>query len=136
MRTHLEFRSDAFPACPGEDEEINPGRYGKRLAEFIAAELPRKGYRVRDVYAEDWGWVVELDNAEFPLWVGVGNYEEYDDGFLCFIEPSKPFVRRWFRSVPTGGTIERLANAMEQVIRDSGKARDMKWWSDADSGRK
>ena len=37
MRTMIEFTSDAFPAEPGEDEEINPGRHGRKLARFVAA---------------------------------------------------------------------------------------------------
>jgi len=35
MRTHVEFTSTAFPAYPGEDQEINSGIFGKRLAEFF-----------------------------------------------------------------------------------------------------
>jgi hypothetical protein len=35
MKTHVEFVSNAFPAYPGEEDEINPGIWGKRLAEFI-----------------------------------------------------------------------------------------------------
>ena len=39
MKTHLEFTSSAFPAYPGEDKQINPGIFGKRLAEFLAENL-------------------------------------------------------------------------------------------------
>ena len=88
MRTHLEFRSAAFPACPGEEEEINPGRWGKRLAEYLISELPKRGFEVARANPEDWGWRIDLRHDAFPLWIGCGNYEEYADGFLCFIEPS------------------------------------------------
>lgn len=136
MRTHLQFRSAAFPAYPEEDELINPGRYGKRLAQYLEQELPKRGFPVLSIGTEDWGWMVELANIQFPLWIGCGNYEEYDDGFLCFIEPSKPFVGRFFKRIPTAETVDRLANALEEAIRDSGQAKDLQWWSDADSGRK
>jgi hypothetical protein len=43
MKTHLEFTSTAFPAYPGEDKDINPGIFGKRLAEFLAEGLRKKG---------------------------------------------------------------------------------------------
>lgn len=134
MRTHLEFRSNAFPAYPGEEEEINPGRYGRRLAEHLAAALPAHGFEVLDVGAEDWGWCIGLRNDGFPLWIGCGNYEEYDDGFLCFIEPSKPHVG-WLRRVSTEATVERLASAMDQIIASIPDARGVRWWSDAESGR-
>jgi hypothetical protein len=135
MRTHLEFRSNAFPACPGEEEEINPGRYGRRLTEHLAAALPGCGFEVIDKGAEDWGWRIDLRNEGFPLWIGCGNYEEYGDGFLCFIEPSKPFVRRWLKRIPTEAVVERLASALEQILVGGGKAREARWWSEAEMKR-
>lgn len=35
MKTHVEFRSDKFSAYEGEEEEINPGIWGKRLVEYL-----------------------------------------------------------------------------------------------------
>jgi hypothetical protein len=135
MRTNLEFRSTAFPACPGEDEESNPGRYGKRLAEFIAAGLPKHGFGVANTSAQDWGWRIDLRSEQFPLWIGCGNYEEHDDGFLCFIEPSRPYVRRWFRRIPTSDTIDRLADALEETLLSAGDVRNLRWWTDDESSR-
>jgi hypothetical protein len=37
METHVEFRSNRFPPYDGEEEQINPGLYGKRLAGFFDA---------------------------------------------------------------------------------------------------
>jgi hypothetical protein len=135
MRTNLEFRSDAFPACAGEEEEVNPGRHGKRLVQFLAAELPRHGFNITGVFPEDWGWRLDLQNDAFPLWVGCGNYEEYENGFLCFIEPSKPVVRQWLKSIQTSETVERLATALEQVLQQSDKAQDLRWWTEAEAAR-
>ncbi|MEP7008506.1 MAG: hypothetical protein ABI810_21175 [Sphingomonas bacterium] len=133
MQTHLEFRSTAFPPYPGEEEEVNPGRYGKRLAEFLVEELPRHAFKVAHLNAEDWGWRINLLHDSFPLWIGCGNYEEHEDGFLCFIEPSRPFVRRWLKRVPTSETVERLANALEEIILRSQNARDLHWWTDGET---
>jgi hypothetical protein len=82
MRTHVEFRSAAFPPYPGEEEQINPDLYGKRLAEFVFDALSRAGFEPDEPGPEDWGWCVTIKNREFPLWVGCGHYQEYDDGFL------------------------------------------------------
>ena len=135
MRTHLEFRSAAFPAYPGEEEEINPGRHGKRLAEFLDRGLRGHGFEVAHIGAEDWGWRIGLRHDAFPLWIGCGNYEEYEDGFLCFIEPSKPFVRHWLKRIPTFETVERLASALEKIVQQSGEARDLRWWTEAERSR-
>ena len=85
MRTHVEFTSTEFPAYPGEDKDINPGIFGKRLAEFLAEGLRKKGNKVLGIGAEDWGWMVEIENQEFPLWVGCANYEESENGFQSML---------------------------------------------------
>jgi len=35
MKTQVEFRSSKFPPYEGEQEQINPGLWGKRLAEYL-----------------------------------------------------------------------------------------------------
>ena len=130
MRTHLEFASAAFPAYAGEDEEINPGRFGKRLAEWLATTLPDHGFVVTGMNAEDWGWRVDLQHEPFPLWIGCGNYDEFENGFLCFIEPSKPSVRKWLSKIDTMPTIERVASALETALRQRGDVSRLRWWAD------
>lgn len=127
MLTHVEFRSDAFPAYDGESEEINPERFGKRLAEYLSAELSKRGERVGELVAEDWGWLVPIENTEFPLWIGVGNYEEYPDGFLCFIEPHKEYVRRLWKKIPARARVETLQKQIEEALQSHTGVRDMKW---------
>lgn len=77
---------------PMMEEEINPGRFGKRLAEFIALGLKVEGETINELIPEDWRWLIPIDNPTFTLWVGVGNHEEYENGFLCFIEPHQEYV--------------------------------------------
>jgi hypothetical protein len=43
MKTQVEFRSSKFPPYEEEQEQINPGLWGKRLAELLRAETIRKG---------------------------------------------------------------------------------------------
>jgi len=131
MKTHVEFRSHAFPPYDGEEDEINPGRYGKRVAEFLARGLKEKGFESLDPLAEDWGWVVPIKNNGFNLWIGCGNYDEYPgDGFLCFIEPHQPKIRRWFLwTVDISARVSALQEAIDQVLSRNPAVRDKKWWS-------
>jgi len=46
MKTQVEFRSDIFPHNDCEEEEINPGLWGKRLAEYLQENLPHHGVKV------------------------------------------------------------------------------------------
>jgi len=131
MRTHVQFRSDAFPAEAGEAEAVNPGRWGGTLAAFLRGELDRVGLKGGEVHAEDWGWLVPIENEAFPLWIGCGNHEEHPDGFLCFIEPSKPTVRRGlFRKVDTTARVSEVADALDKILASRSDIRDMRWWSD------
>lgn len=127
MRSQLEFMSDAFPPNPDEENTVNPGRFGESLARFLAAQLPLHGYQVRNVYAEDWGWCVELHHEPFALWIGCGNQEETENGFLCFVEPSRPFIRKWFRKYDTRSIVDQLRTTMERILQDSGKIRELRW---------
>jgi hypothetical protein len=130
MQTHVEFRSDRFPPVEGEDEQVNPGLYGKLLAEYIQRGLADRGIAAGQPFAEDWGWCVPVKNDEFLLWIGCGHYEEYPDGFLCFIEPSRPFVRRWFKKIDTTVRVAALRAALDDLLNADG-IRDKKWWDSA-----
>ncbi len=47
MNTQVTFRSNKFPPYDGEQEQINPGLWGKRLAEYFVEML--KGTYLRKV---------------------------------------------------------------------------------------
>ena len=44
MKTQVEFRSAKFPPYEGEQEEINPGLWGKRLAEYLIQQLAARSF--------------------------------------------------------------------------------------------
>jgi hypothetical protein len=130
MQTHVEFHSDRFPPVDGEEAEINPGHYGKRLAQFIQRGLAERGIATGEPIAEDWGWCVPVKNEQFRLWIGCGNYEEHPDGFLCFIEPHEPVIRRWFKKIGTGERVSAVRAALDDLLNAEG-IRDKKWWGSA-----
>jgi hypothetical protein len=133
LRSHVKFRSDAFAARPGEEGKINPGRWGAALVEYLKPQLADRGFTAKAVYTEDWGYVIDLDNPQFRLWIGCGNSEEYPDGFLCFVEPSKPpFVRRLFRKIETTDRVNAVANALEAALRAHPQVHSVRWWTEAE----
>jgi hypothetical protein len=89
MLTHLKFRSDKFPPVEGEDKLVNPGVWGKRLADFLRDGLRGESFETGEPIAEDWGWVLPLKNDPFGVWVGCSNNGEEPDGFWCFLHPRK-----------------------------------------------
>jgi hypothetical protein len=66
MKTQVEFKSDKFPPYEGEEEGINLGLWGKRLAEYLQKNLPLHGLKVTCIGSEDWGWMVENDCTRIP----------------------------------------------------------------------
>jgi hypothetical protein len=131
MKTHLQFRSVAFPPYDGEEARINPGRWGRRLAEFLKQKLEEAGIPTDEIYFEDWGCVLPIKNREFPLWIGCGNQGDFDDAFLCFIQPNKPTVWRWFRRIDTTAKVARIADAMEQALSGHPEVQELHWWPES-----
>ncbi len=131
MKTHVEFRSNRFPAYPGEEEEVNPGLWGKRLAEYFYHKLRAQGIETDEIFAEDWGWVVPIRHDLFSMWVGCGHYQEYPDGYLVFVEPSKPTIRTGlFRRIDTTKDVERVADAIDRILKLDPNIHDIRWWTE------
>jgi len=130
MKTHVEFRSSSFPACDGEEDEINPGRWGKRLAQYLKSKIEDENIPTDEIYTEDWGVALPIKNDKFPMWIGCGNYKEHEDGFLCFIEPSKPTVRRWLRQIDTTARVTQIAGVLNKILLESPEIRDVRWWDE------
>ena len=126
MRTHLVFRNAALTDPDADD--ANPA--GAKLARLVADHLPVHGFPVKRVVQEDWGWAVVTDNPCFGLWIGCGADIDRPNGHLCFIEPSRPWIRRWFRRVDTTATIARLAAALETIAAEAAGTSELRWWSE------
>ena len=48
VQTYVEFRSERFLPIDGEQEQVNPGLWGKRLADFIREGLRGEGSKRRN----------------------------------------------------------------------------------------
>jgi hypothetical protein len=130
MKTHVAFRSDRFPPYAGEEDVVNPGLYGKRLAEFLVRELKPKGFEPLEPFAEDSGWVIPIKNHGFRLWIGCAN-DEHADGFLCFIEPHKPAIRKFpfLRTTDTSRRVGQLQQALDEILAAEPSVREKRWWT-------
>jgi hypothetical protein len=133
MKTHVEFRSEKFPAYPGEEDDVNPDLWGKRLAEYLQQKLKEQGLETENIFAEDWGWTVAIRHEAFPLWIGCGRYQEYPDGYLVFIEPSKPTIRKGLlKKIDTTADVEKVATAINRILKSDSDIHDIRWWTEDD----
>lgn len=127
MKTQVTFRSSQFPPYEGEEEQINPGLWGKRLAEYLVEKLAAKGIVTGQMVAEDWGWYVPVQNEGFKLAIGCGHQDGDDDEFLCFTEPSTPIVKKFFKIIDATPQLTRLTEALEQILAADPEIRDVVW---------
>jgi hypothetical protein len=127
MKTQVNFRSQKFPPCEGEEEQINPGVWGKRLAEYLVAKLNERGIATGEINAEDWGWYVPVQNEGFRLAVCCGHQDGDADEFVCFTEPSHPIIKKLFKRIDATPELGRLVAALEQILASDPAITDVVW---------
>lgn len=127
MKTHVEFRSNKFPPYEGEEEQINPGLWGKRLAEYLVSKLAEKGIQTGDICAEDWGWYIPIDNENFRLAIGCGHQYGEEDVFLCFTDPHTPILKRFFKKIDATRQLTRLTEALRQILSSDPDIIGVEW---------
>lgn len=133
LKTHIEFRSDQFPRTENEiggEEHI----WGESLAHYLSDQLSRYGLSTRGFIQEDWGYLISFEDDEFKdIWVGLNHYEEFDNGFLVFINPSNPIIRKgFFKKIDISEKISRVAHALEAILMNDSLIYDQRWWLEED----
>lgn len=129
LKTHIEFRSDHFPRVPneiGQEEHI----WGYRLAQYLSNRLIDSGFDVSDFIKEDWGYLIPLKNDEFKdIWIGCNHYAEFDNGFLVFINPFNPIVRKgFFKKIDISDKINQISQALEMILMNEPLIYAQRWW--------
>lgn len=127
LKTQVEFRSSKFPPYEGEEEQINPGLWGKRLAEYLVEKLAEEGIASEGLVAEDWGWYVPIRNEGFELAICCGHQNGDEDEFLCFTEPSKPIVKKLFRKVDATTQLTKLTKALQKILSSDPDIQEIAW---------
>ena len=127
MKTQVEFRSSKFPAYEGEEEQVNPGLWGRRLAEYLVQRLSEKGIKTEGIIAEDWGYYLPVPNEGFKLAIGCGHQNGDDDEFLCFTDPATPVVKKWFKKIDATAPLSRLTEALQQILASDPEIREVVW---------
>lgn len=135
MRTHVAFRSGAFPRGVDDDDEVDPGRVGKSVSLWVKQELAAGGFAMGPVVAEDWGWLVLVEAGPLPARIGCGSDDEHEDGWLCSLHPQVPTIRRGFRKVDGTEVLERLASELDAALRAHPSVHSVRWWSDDEVSR-
>jgi hypothetical protein len=127
MKTHVEFRSSKFPAYDGEEDEINPGLWGKRLTEYLSQKLAEHGIETAPFIVEDWGCYLPVKNEGFSLALCCGHQYGDDDQFLVFTEPSTPKVKKLFRTIDAEPQLTRILDALRKILEADTDIHEIVW---------
>ncbi len=127
MNTQVTFRSSKFPPYEGEEEEINPGIWGKRLAEYFVEKLKGTGVEAEEIIGEDWGWYIPIKNEGFRLAICCGHQDGDEDEFLCFTDPATPIVKKLFRKTDATEQLSRLVAVMTKILASDPEIRNVEW---------
>jgi hypothetical protein len=127
VKTQVEFRSSKFPPYEGEEEEINPGLWGRRLAEYLVDRLAEKGVVTDQIIPEDWGYYVRVRNEGFRLGLCCGHQNGDDDEFLCFTDPDRPLFRKFFKKIDATPQLTRLTEALQEILAADPEIREIVW---------
>jgi hypothetical protein len=116
------FKSSLFEIEPGEDDEINPGIYGRQLAAWLKARLEARGYTVDGIINEDWGRCLMCQRSPFSLWVGAASVTETvaKDAVVwhCFAVTEGGLKLRMFgKRNEIEATRDRLDATLESILR-------------------
>jgi hypothetical protein len=127
MKTQVEFRSSKFPPYEGEEDDINPGLWGRRLAEYLVEKLAERDIKTEGILGEDWGYYIPLQNEGFKLAICCGHQDGDDDEFLCFTDPDTPVVKKFFKKIDATAQLSRLTEALQQILSEDPQIRDVVW---------
>jgi hypothetical protein len=118
----IEFTSGAFLPREPEEQQVNPGLYGKELAMWLVQALAERGVAVGEPIGEDWGWLCIHTAEANNVWIGCGSLSEPGEGYSgkaidwsIFVETKK----RWFRKA-SDAPAQHIETAIRAALADKG----------------
>ncbi|MGH9783102.1 MAG: hypothetical protein ACRD88_02860, partial [Terriglobia bacterium] len=61
-------------------------------------------------------------------------YSNAENGYLVFIEPSRPVVRRWFKKINASTQISKVADALDRILMADPEIQAVRWWTEDEKG--
>jgi len=127
MNPQVTFQTDFFKPITGEEEETNPGRYGKALAQWLVERLKERGVTVEAVIPEDFGWVVMVHRKPFMLWLGCGNTDGSTTEWSVFPVAETSTLQRLFKRVSPEPEIEKLRAHLSELVPSIPGVSNVTW---------
>lgn len=128
MRAQFWFKSDLFAINKDEDDEVNPGCYGKELAKWISKELDNHDYKEIQFFAEDWGWCVSCKYQDTYLYANCGNISSEETSnaagdlvWTIFSDVKVSFFKKLFGKVDPEENLRCFNNTLEAILKNQNR---------------
>jgi hypothetical protein len=128
---HVVFTSSHFIVEAGEDQETNPGIYGKALASWMAEKLKARGVPVESMVAEDFGRCVMVQRKPFMLWVACASLDGSKTRWQMFIALEQGLVGRLLRRADATPDLQRLREHYRALVQEVPGIADVEWQEQA-----
>ena len=122
----IHVQSSRFAIEPGEDEEVNPGIYGRQFSSWLAGELPALGWRVKRTIAEDFGRLVEVEHQSFRVYVACANGYDGEQSWQAFTIVEGGGLRGLFANSAKGQIADQLLADVERALRADPQTIDVR----------
>lgn len=118
----LEFESTDFAVMDGEDDETNPGIYGRALAGWVAAQLE---VSEDDIIPEDFGWCVPAKSSPYRLYVACSSEDDSKNKWRVFVFAEGGLMSRLLGRDSRAKEIESLFSKIKSVLSTHPGVRGM-----------
>ena len=123
----VSFTSSQFPIEPNEDEDMNPGIYGRALARWLVCQLEPRGIATKEVVAEDWGLCIVTQTRPVRVNIAVAKVEGSATRWQMFA-----FVERGlFQLAKSPDELQRELASMREhlaaIVASIPDVRDVSW---------
>jgi len=122
----IHAQSSRFAIEPGEDDETNPGIYGRALAQWLATQLPEFGWRVKGCIAEDFGRLVEVEDPKFRLFVACASGHDGTDSWQASTFVEGGGILGVFAKSEKLRLADRLLSDVERALRNDSSTLDIR----------
>lgn len=126
----LLFASTEFTDAAGDDEQTNPGVFGRSLAQWLARELHSRGFSVGDVIPEDFGWCIPLQSMPRAIYVTCSS-AEFDSGaefetWQVFVFTEGGFISRLLGRDTDRDRVAEVFAAVKDVLQASPQVKRLR----------
>lgn len=122
----LEFDSTFFAVVPGEDEDTNPGIYGKALAQWLVVQLRERGVPAEEALAEDFGWGISIHTKPHGLYVICANDADRSGGWRVVAFAGGGLLARLLGRDKRADALSSVMAAIRGALESTGVAENFR----------